>query len=104
MTPAVVIRPTWLRDASVNHNAPSGPVMMACGALPAVGRANSVTTPAIVIRPTLLPACSVNHSAPSGPAVIPWGPLSVVGMANSVVAGEEWQIRTRLVRGTAGNR
>src|SRR5262249_401814 len=74
ITPAVVMRPIWLLPFSMNHSAPSGPVVMREGALPAVGIVNStVNTPAALIRPILLTAGSVNHIAPSGPVVIPSG-------------------------------
>jgi hypothetical protein len=42
MAPAVVIRPILLPNVSVNQMAPSGPVVMAKGALSAVGSGNSV--------------------------------------------------------------
>src|SRR5215467_12138264 len=56
MLPEVSIRPIRLAACSVNHNAPSaaGPFVIWYGPLPAVGRANSVTTPAVVIRPDLV--------------------------------------------------
>jgi hypothetical protein len=84
--PEVVMRETFKAPFSENHNAPSGPVVISTGWLPAVGTGNSVITPDVVMRPMLLPNCSVNQSAPSGPAVIPWGPLLGVGTEYSVIA------------------
>ena len=54
-TPAVVMRPILLPDLSVNHSAPSGPVVMPIGSLFNVGIENSVITPAVVMRPMLPP-------------------------------------------------
>jgi hypothetical protein len=48
--PVVVTRPMLLR-ALVNHNAPSGPVVMPVGRLPGEGIGNSLTLPDVVIRP-----------------------------------------------------
>src|SRR5258706_403686 len=75
-------RPIWsaLGLDSVNHNAPSGPVVMPMDELPTVGIGNSVITPAVVMRPILSPS-SVNHSAPAGPVVMPAG----AGTGNSVI-------------------
>src|SRR5262249_42907650 len=56
---------------SVNHSAPSGPILIAMGPLLTVGIANSVITPAVVMRPMLL--LFTNHNAPSGPVVMPEG-------------------------------
>jgi len=67
---------------SVNHNAPSGPVVIPAGPALGVGMGNSETTPVRVIRPILLTAPSVNHNAPSGPAVIQFTVLT----GNSVTA------------------
>ena len=53
-TPAVVIRPILFALLSVNHRAPSGPVVMQQAPLFAVGMENSVTVPVVVIRPILL--------------------------------------------------
>src|SRR5260370_37789790 len=71
ISPVVVMRPMRLLAGSVNHNAPSGPVVMLVGALD--GIRNSESEPAVVIRTTLLEVGSVNHSAPSGPAVMSAG-------------------------------
>src|SRR6266481_2542133 len=68
-------RPILLAKLSVNHSAPSGPVVMTCGVLRGVGIGNSVITPAVVMRPTLPVLNSVNHSAPSGPVVMTSGKL-----------------------------
>src|SRR5258707_189842 len=51
MLPVVVTRPMWLAVNSVNHRAPSGPVVMKRGLAAAVGTANSVMAPAVVMRP-----------------------------------------------------
>jgi len=95
--PVVVIRPIllpttqrgpgWRMQAdSVNHKAPSGPVVMPQGWAFGLGRANSVILPSVEIRPIFPLSDWVNHSAPSGPVVIPPGPLFSVGIANSVTA------------------
>src|SRR5215472_11641224 len=62
-----------LPPASVNHNAPSGPAVIAWEALFGVGMMNSVTVPPVVMRPILFPPISVNHRALSGPAAMPPG-------------------------------
>jgi hypothetical protein len=84
-TPVVVIRPILLATPSVNHSAPSGPVVISSPitlviskADTLLGRGYSVMTPAVVIRP-IRGAASVNQSAPSGPTVIAVGRLSAVG-------------------------
>src|SRR5260370_587859 len=77
-------RPIWLADCSVNHSAPSGPVVMPMGTLKVPGSGNSAITPAVVMRPILLPFSSVNHSAPSGPEVMARGALPPVGTLNSL--------------------
>src|SRR5207237_9540425 len=82
-TPAVVMRPISAEPASVNHNAPAGPLVMPAGPLPAPGTANSVITPAVVRRPIWSLPNSVNHRAPSGPTVILVGPLPTPGTTNS---------------------
>src|SRR5215471_5476919 len=79
--PSVVIRSIFPLTGSVNHSAPSGPVVIPQGLLFSVGMVNSVTAPVVVIRP-ILPRIPVNHSAPSGPVAI--SPLLAVGIANSV--------------------
>src|SRR5580658_3687672 len=85
MTPAVVIRPTWLRPSSVNHSAPSGPAVMPKGELPALGSGYAVRLPEVVMRPILFAASSVNHSAPSDPSAMPTAPpLAVVSVGYSV--------------------
>src|SRR5215469_419548 len=73
--PPVEIRPIELFQSLVNHNAPSGPLVMASGsAIP--GPVKMVTFPAVVILPIAPPLprygglSSVNHNAPSGPAVM----------------------------------
>src|SRR5258705_1447076 len=68
--PSVVIRPIFWAFTSVNHSAPSGPVVIPYGSLLAVGIAYSVIAPEVVIRPIFPATVSVNQSAPSGPAVI----------------------------------
>src|SRR5258707_13050011 len=84
-------RPIWsaLGVCLVNHNAPSGPVVMPVGPLPAFGTGNSVTAPAVVMRPILLAKESGNQSAPSGPVVMLWVPPSSVGTGSSVKAKTE---------------
>src|SRR5258707_8123073 len=79
-------RPILLAQVSVNHSAPSGPVVMPMGQPRAVGTGKSVITPSVVMRPILLATLgdSVNHSAPSGPVVMNWGKLWNVGIGNSV--------------------
>src|SRR6185369_3081985 len=95
--PAVVIRPillpTMQRElcsrtqlASVNHKAPSGPVVMPHGWALGLGRANSVISSLLAIR-TILPLTgSVSHRASSGPVVIPPALLFSGGIANSVTS------------------
>src|SRR5258706_577627 len=83
-------RPILPEVNSVNHSAPSGPVVMPSAKVRGVGIGNSVITPAVVMRPILpgtdsLAKTSVYHSAPSGPVVINWGTLGVVGIVNSVI-------------------
>src|SRR2546425_7392711 len=72
-----------LRPKAVNQSAPSGPVVISLGRLPAPGTWNSLTLPAVVMRP-ISPPRSTNQSAPSGPAVIPNGEAPEVGMGNSL--------------------
>src|SRR5437588_13074335 len=88
-----ILLPTMQREpgsrmqlASVNHKAPSGPVVMPHGWAWGLGRANSVILPSVVIRPILPLTDSVNHSAPSGPVVIPPALLVSGGSVNSVTA------------------
>jgi hypothetical protein len=83
MTPAVVMRPIALFVGSVNHSAPSGPLVRLEASWPD-GSPNSRSAPAVVIRP-ILPA-SVNHSAPSGPVTMLAGKLKALGSANVVIA------------------
>src|SRR5690242_17348334 len=73
MVPDVVMRPILPPLSSVNHNAPSGPVVMPRGLALSVGTGYSLMVPAVVIRPILLPQYSVNHTAPSGPVATPKG-------------------------------
>src|SRR4051812_12510978 len=71
---------------SVNHIFPSGPKVMASGALLAVGTGISwIMVPFVSISPILLPAVSVNNKLPFEPVVIPAGPLFAVGIENSVI-------------------
>ena len=70
ITPAVVMRPILFFEVSVNHIAPSGPLVIPSGNAATVGSAYSVTVPLVVVRPTLLMLFSVNHNAPSGPLAI----------------------------------
>src|ERR1700704_67082 len=75
--PAVVILPFLLAVYSVNHNAPSGPLVIANGWL-LIG--NSVITPPVVARRILLASFSVNQSAPSDPVA----PAELVGIGKPV--------------------
>ena len=75
MAPAGVIRPILCVPFSVNHRAPSGPVVIPMGVLDGA-RGNVVTLPAGVIRPitaALVPSTPVNQRAPSGPEVMSTG-------------------------------
>src|SRR5260370_178477 len=71
-TPAVVMRPIlpavgWAKLArSVNHSAPSGPVVRPKSWPLPRGIGNSLITPAVGRRPLVLPASS-NHSPPPPP-------------------------------------
>src|SRR4051812_44974429 len=56
------MRPILLAVPSVNHNAPSGPAVIAQGLLSGVGVANSVTAPEVVILAMRLPDASTNHN------------------------------------------
>src|SRR4051794_15878667 len=88
-TPAGVMRPISPEPASVNHNAPAGPLVRPAGPLPAPGTATSpVTTPAVVRRPIWSLLNSVNHRAPSEPTVILVGPLPTPGTTNEI--SEAW--------------
>src|SRR5207248_6048012 len=93
--PLVVIRPillpTMQREPgwrtqldSVNHKAPSGPVVMPHGWASALGRANSVILSSVVIRSIFPLTDSVNQSATSGPVVISPVLAVAVGIVNSV--------------------
>src|SRR5687768_10608651 len=78
------MRPSLPPWNSVNQRAPSGPVVIQCGSLPAVGMGNSVKARVFGLkRPTLLADASTNQRLPSGPAVMPSGPLFGVGMVYS---------------------
>src|SRR6266849_4221522 len=59
----IAARAIWSTLSSVNQSAPSGPVVMPAGPLPAFGSGNSVITPSVVMRP-IWSGGSVNHSAP----------------------------------------
>src|SRR6185437_6969868 len=67
---------------SVNHKAPSGPVVIASAPLSAVGILYSVILPVVVMRPILFPFDSANQSLPSGPLVMPIGALLAMLIAN----------------------
>src|SRR4051812_14543997 len=73
-TPAVVIRAITyeLLPMFVNHNAPSGPVVIATDD-EMLTLVNLVTTPVVVIRPIELLPLLVNQRAPSGPDVMSTG-------------------------------
>ena len=66
--PVVVMRPTR-SPYSVNHRAPSGPVVMSAG--PRAGSPKRVIFPAGVMRPIRRLWNSVNQMLPSGPTVMP---------------------------------
>ena len=87
ITPATVIRPMLSLPGSVNHSAPSDPVVMLKGM--GVGYPVSgyiVAAPAVVIRPIpLYSPVAVTHSAPSGPAVMPLRERSWLGSRYSVI-------------------
>ena len=92
MTPPVVMRPSFDLKVSLNHIAPSAPLAIPTGPLPAVGVGYSVITPPMVIRPILSAPCSVNHMAPSGPATMAASVLvkrepaaTALGSGNSVM-------------------
>jgi hypothetical protein len=85
--PDVVTRPIVSPDCSTNHNAPSGPAVIAKGRLDGVGIEYSVNAPEVVTRPILLKSKSVNHNAPSGPTVMPQVTPGV-GVGYSVTAPE----------------
>ena len=82
------IRDAWL---SVNHSAPSDPVVIPTGAAEDVGVGYSViwgleAVALVGMRPILLAPHSVNHIAPSGPAVISAGsPVEEVVILYSVI-------------------
>ena len=87
MTPAVVMRPIWLPELSVNQRLPSGPATMSWGMDPTVGGVNSVTAPDGVIRP-ILPTDSTNHRFPSDPSAIPSGNVALpIGYSASICGG-----------------
>src|SRR5579871_2497221 len=86
ITPEVVIRPNLPVPLSVNHSAPSGPVVMSHGPLYDAGTGYAVIAPDVVILPILPELVSVNQSAPSGPAVMPVSPMVAAGaMGYSVI-------------------
>src|SRR5580704_6192829 len=74
------MRPISL-SPEVNHNAPSGPVIIEPRS--PLGNGNSVNTPVVVKRSTYLPYSDVNQIAPSGPLANPPMPSRVTG--NSVM-------------------
>src|ERR1700722_639715 len=86
MDPATVMRPILLPKYSVNHSAPSGPVVIPYGSLCGVGMAYSLNDPVVVTRPMLLPPNSVNQRARSGPTVMPRGWLPEWGTEYAVMA------------------
>ncbi len=70
------MRPILSEFASVNHRAPSGPVVMPNGPASGVGSGNEVMLPVVVMRPIRWLRNSVNHRASSGPVVMIDGPLA----------------------------
>src|SRR5580658_1521349 len=75
-------------EDSVNHNAPSGPTVMALAKLPP-GTLYIENSPDVVMRPmmaSLSALIAVNHSAPSGPAVMLNGTISDHGKGYSAMA------------------
>ncbi|MGA8322622.1 MAG: hypothetical protein WBE48_23390 [Xanthobacteraceae bacterium] len=84
--PSVVMRPTRLPEASLNHSAPSRTAIdkgFAPGVMPS---ANSVIRPSGVMRAMRLTSVSENQTLPSGPSIMPSGPAFGVGSANSVIS------------------
>src|SRR5262249_6464534 len=73
-TPVIVIRPILPPAPSVNHRAPSGPVVMPSGpGDPGTANSTSCKLSAVAVvgmRPIFFDVNSVNHSAPSGPVVM----------------------------------
>src|SRR5260370_34967132 len=80
-------RAIWLVASSTNHSAPSGPIVITVGLLPAVGTWNSAISPVVVMRPMRLLAGSVNHNAPSGPVVMLGGALDGIRNSETEPAG-----------------
>src|SRR5260221_5739500 len=82
-------RPILPEVNSVNHSAPSGPVVMPSAKVRGVGIGNSVITPAVVMRP-ILPGTdspanpSVYPTAPAGPVVLNLRTLGAVLTGHSV--------------------
>src|SRR5260370_34816198 len=89
-------RAIWLVASSTNHSAPSGPIVITLGLLPAVGTSNSAISPVVVMRPMRLLAGSVNHNAPSGPVVMLVGGLEGIRNSERQTAGA---VRTALMEG-----
>ena len=80
------MRPIASATFSVNHRAPSGPLVMPRGSACGVGTGNSLIAPAVVMRPILSASRSVNHMAPSGPTAMSCGNAPGVGTLNSEMA------------------
>jgi hypothetical protein len=83
--PAMSMRPILPVFPSVNHIAPSLPLVMYCESLFGVGISYSATIPLGVMRTTRLALLSTNQMFPSGPAAMPVAPLSVPGSGNSSI-------------------
>src|ERR1035438_2331750 len=75
------------RDNSVNHKAPSGPVVIQLGEVNAPPIANSSITPVVVMRPILSPTLSVNHSAENGNRGTDHGHANVMFVLGGPVRG-----------------
>lgn len=71
-TPLVVMRPIGWLPLSVNHRAPSGPVVIMSGNR-MLGSVYVEITPEVVMRSIEAFSKFVNHKAPSGPAVMSMG-------------------------------
>src|SRR5258707_7665592 len=78
-------RPIWLALFSVNHRAPSGPLVMYKGPLLTVGIGYSVNTPAVVMRPILV-AGYLENQRPPAPAVLIAVALGLAGGPGAVIA------------------
>src|SRR3954452_17546643 len=73
---ATVRRPSWAAPCSLNHSAPSAPLVMPSGDEPAPGAVVAIViVPSLATRPTPWAPESVKYSAPSAPATRSCGAL-----------------------------